>query len=71
MRAGTGPEVLGGVFGVDAALDGVAGELDVLLAEGEGLSGGDAELVLRPGRCPVTISVMGCSTWMRVFISMK
>ena len=40
---GRGGEVLGRVLGVDAALDGVAAQLDVVLADRELLAGGDAD----------------------------
>ena len=39
-----GKEVVGGVFGVEAALDGVAAPGDVLLAQAEFFACGDAEL---------------------------
>ena len=42
----------------------VSGQLELLAR-------GDADLLLRPRSTPVTISVTGCSTWTRVFISMK
>ena len=44
--AGAGAVVAGGVFGIEADFDGVAVDLEVLLAEREGLAGGDAELPL-------------------------
>lgn len=44
--AGTGGEVLVGVLGGDAGFDGVSLELDVVLGEGEGFTGGDADLPL-------------------------
>src|SRR5204863_1201131 len=42
--AGGRLEVAGGVLGVDPALDGAAGELDVGLAPGERAAGGDLDL---------------------------
>ena len=44
--ASAGAIVAGGVFGVEADFDGVAVDLEVLLAEREGFAGGDAELPL-------------------------
>ena len=69
--AGLRPEVVLGVLGVDPELDGVAAERDVGLAEAERLAGGDPDLRRPRGRCPVSISVTGCSTWIRQLISMK
>ena len=43
--AGAGPEIGRGVLGVDAALDGVAGEGHVLLSQVKGQTGGDAQLL--------------------------
>ena len=43
--AGTGLEPLGRVLGVDAALDGVAAEQDLLLGDREGEPGGNADLL--------------------------
>ena len=43
--AGAGLEIPGRVLGVDAALDGVAAEADILLFEVQGQSGGDAQLL--------------------------
>ena len=68
--AGLGPEVVLGVLGVDAELDGVAAQRDVRLGEPERLAGGDADL-LATRSMPDSISVTGCSTWMRQLISMK
>ena len=45
-------------------------QLDVALAEGQLLARGDLDLPFDQVQ-PVTISVMGCSIWRRVFISMK
>lgn len=42
----TGTEVLPGVFGVDAALNGMTGEMDLLLGEGELLACRNADLLL-------------------------
>jgi len=41
---GTGAEILGPVFGVDAALDGVAGEMHVVLGEAQRFAFGDRDL---------------------------
>ena len=41
---GEGKEVVVGIFGVDAALDGVPAQLDVFLLEGQLLAGGDVQL---------------------------
>ena len=46
MRPGRGGEVLRGVLGVDAALDRVAAQHDVVLAERERLAGGGADALL-------------------------
>jgi hypothetical protein len=48
----------------------VPGQADVLLAQPERLSGRDQHLLADEVEA-VTISVTVCSTWMRVFISMK
>ena len=58
------------VLGVDAAFDGVPVEADVLLAERQRRAGRDPDL-LDDEVEPVIISVTVCSTWRRVFISMK
>ena len=44
MRAGTGKIIVVRILGVDAALDGVAAQRDVLLRERQRLAGGDADL---------------------------
>ena len=44
---------------------------DVVLGDGQALAGGDADLPVFTMSMPVTISVTVCSTWTRVFISMK
>ncbi len=69
--AGGRGEVARGVLRVDAALDGVLLEFDVTLVELELLAVGDADLLLDQIDARCTSSVTGCSTWMRVFISMK
>ena len=67
---GRRPEPRARVLGVDAALEGVAAQLDVGL--GEGSSAPPAiSIWARTRSTPVTSSVTGCSTWMRVFISRK
>jgi len=48
----------------------VAGKTHVLLRERQLAAGRDADL-LQDQIDVVIISVTGCSTWMRVFISMK
>jgi len=48
----------------------MAVEFDVALRQLEIAAGGDADL-LQDQIDIVIISVTGCSTWMRVFISMK
>ena len=40
-----GAEVLAGILGVDPALNGMAGELDLLLLDGDGFAPGDAQLL--------------------------
>ncbi len=61
----------GGVLGVDPDLDGVAAPFDGVLLDRQRLARRHPDLLGRRGRCPVTISVTGCSTWSRVFISRK
>ena len=58
------------ILGTDAALDGMAFKFDVFLRE---LNGRPAaiRICLSTRSAPVTISVTGCSTCSRVFISMK
>ena len=58
------------VLGVDAALDGVAAQAEVALRHRELLARRDADLLLHQVDAG-HLSVTGCSTWMRVFISMK
>jgi hypothetical protein len=48
----------------------VAAERDVALAEAERFAGGDADLFAHEIE-PEIISLIVCSTWMRVFISRK
>ena len=48
-----GQEAAEGVLGVDPRLDRVPGDGDVVLGERQRLAGGDPQLELRPGRCPV------------------
>ena len=69
-RPGRGHEGLG-MLGVDAALDGMALDDDVL--PGVSASGAPAAMRIcsRTRSMPVTASVIGCSTCRRVFISMK
>ena len=47
------------------------GATTIVLREAELLAVRDADHLARRGRCPVTSSVTGCSTWRRVFISRK
>ena len=68
--AGAGEEIARRVFGVDPHLQRRAVQANVLLAPGQRLAGGDAQHGLTRSM-PVTISLTGCSTWIRVFISMK
>ncbi len=58
------------MLGVDAAFDGVALDAHVLLRDGEGRTTA-TRICSFTRSIPVIISVTGCSTWMRVFISMK
>ncbi len=44
QRAGRGPEFDSGILGIEPALDGVAARGHLILAEGEGLAAGDAQL---------------------------
>ena len=60
-----------GILGVDAALDRVAGERDVALLERRAARPAAIRICSFTMSMPVTISVTGCSTWRRVFISMK
>ena len=64
-----GQEVLR-VFGVDAALEGVAVKLDCPLVKDRGMPAAMRSCSLTISM-PVIISVTGCSTCTRVFISMK
>jgi len=59
-----------GILCVDPALDGVTGRGDVLLREGQGSPAATRICSFTRSR-PVTASVTACSTWIRVFISMK
>jgi hypothetical protein len=68
--AGRGGEVLGGVLGVDAALDRVAAQHDVLLGDRERLARA-IRICSRTMSMPETSSVTQCSTCTRVFISRK
>ena len=60
-----------GVLGVDAALDRVPALAEILLPERQRLALRRSGSAASRGRRPVTISVTGCSTWSRVFISRK
>ena len=59
------------VLGVDAALEAVAVEPDVRLLERQSVCPSASRICSLMRSMPVTISVIGCSTWMRVFTSMK
>jgi len=67
---GRRPEARTRVLGVDAALERVAAQRDVGLGDRQRRAAGDLDLP-RTRSKPVTSSVTGCSTWMRVFISRK
>ena len=60
-----------GVLGVDAALDGVALQLDVVLLATASGSPAATRICALTRSMPVSISVTGCSTWMRALTSMK
>ena len=68
--AGGGEESALGVFGVDPRLDRVPGDRQRRLPGRQRLAGRDPDLHSTRS-VPVTISVTGCSTWSRVFISMN
>ena len=68
--SGRGHEGLG-ILGVDAALDGVAAELDRARRRRSSFSPAAMRICALIRSTLVTISVTGCSTWMRAFISMK
>ena len=58
------------VLGVDADLDRMAADAHLILADAK-RSPPAIRIISRTRSMPVTISVTGCSTWMRVFISRK
>ena len=58
------------IFRIDAALDRMAGERDVACLN-ESRSPAAMRICSLTMSTPVTISVTGCSTWSRVFASMK
>ena len=70
-RARGGREVPVGVLGVDAALDGVPLRSGSSSCPNESRSPAATRICSLTRSTPVTTSVTGCSTWMRVFISMK
>ena len=70
-RPGTRHEVVRRVLGVDAQLDRAAARRDVLLAQRAAARRRRSAAARRSRSTPVIASVTGCSTWMRVFISMK
>ena len=59
-----------GVFGIDAALDGMTPDLDLPLRKRQ-FSPAATMICVRTMSTPVIHSVTGCSTCTRVFISMK
>ena len=67
----TGMKFLRRILGIDAHLDGVAAHGDVRLRGSASGSPPAMRIISRTRSMPVIISVTGCSTWMRVFISMK
>ena len=65
-----GTEIVVGIFGVDPAFDRMSANDDVFLTEWQGRP--EAILICCFTRSiPVTISVTGCSTWIRALTSMK
>jgi hypothetical protein len=70
QRAGGGQEVVVGVLGADARLDGVAVDAQLVLRSGSGSPAATRSCHSTRSR-PVMASVTGCSTCRRVFISMK
>ena len=58
------------ILGIEPCLDRMPVEDEVLLAKRERLAGSDPDCHSTRSS-PVTASVTGCSTWRRVFISMK
>jgi hypothetical protein len=67
--AGRGPK-RHRALGVDPAFDRVAVKFDVLLLD-RSAAPSATRICSRIRSMSVIISVTGCSTWMRVFISMK
>jgi hypothetical protein len=59
------------MLGVDAALDGVAANLELRGRIASSRSPAAMRNCAFTRSTPVIASVTGCSTWMRVFISMK
>ena len=70
-RPVAGRKSLAGILGVEARLDGVAGERELLLRERQRLRPAATRICQRTRSSPVTISVTGCSTWRRVLTSRK
>ena len=64
------PEVVLGVLGVDPELDGVPGRTTSSWVKPSG-SPAAIRIWVATRSMPVSISVTGCSTWMRQLISMK
>jgi hypothetical protein len=64
-------ELVGRLFSAQPHLDRVTVQPDVVLRQRQGFSAGGAQLQVDEVDAAVTSSVTGCSTWSRVFISMK
>ena len=71
QRAGRRQETARRVFGIEPRLDGMAVERDLVLRAAAAARRRRRATAIRPDRAPVTISVTGCSTCRRVFISMN
>ena len=71
QRAGGGQEIARRILGIDACLEGVAGQRDLFLRERQRLARGDSQLPFDKIGCRSPSRVTGCSTCSRVFISMN
>ncbi len=69
--AGAGPEVMRRILGIDPAFDRRRRLCGCRAATARAGRPGRSGSAARSGSMPVTISVTGCSTWMRAFISRK
>ena len=69
--AGAGPEVVRRVLGVDAELDGVAARARCPTGAARAARPRRSAIWSATRSMPVSISVTGCSTWIRQLISMK